>query len=172
MDEAGIHKGMRPTTGWSGVGVPPVFYGPVKGKNHSVIGALTRQGPVAPFVLEGATDGDAFVYYIEHVLLPVLLTLHTPERPVLLVLDNVRFHHNPLARLLLEEHGIQLLFLPPYSPDLNPIEEMWSKVKHKVRRLLAQGRRTLLQALGDALDTVTTKDAFGWFAHAGWVQRA
>ncbi len=173
FDEAGIHVGLRPHTGWSGVGFPPLFYGPVKGKNHSVLCALTQQGPVAPFVLQGSTDGDVFVHYVEHVLIPALAKRNSPERPVLLVLDNVRFHYNPLALLLLEEAEVQVLFLPPYSPDLNPIEEMWSKVKHRLRRLLAWGlHRGLKDALRVALDTVTCKDVKGWFAHAGWDQRA
>ncbi len=85
-----------------------------------------------------------------------------------MVLDNLGAHRTERVRGLVEGRGADLLFLPSYSPDLNPIEEAFSKIKHIVRKAGARPREALLEAIGRALSAVTPEDAAGWFAHAGY----
>lgn len=126
----------------------------------AVIGAT---GPRAPWVLEGAMDGAAFHTYVEHVLLPIL-------RPTdILVMDNLSSHKNLAARTLILETGAQIWDLPAYSPDLNPIEKMWSKVKAFLRKTKARDQQTLLEAIGLALEQITLTDIKGWFTSCGYI---
>lgn len=85
-----------------------------------------------------------------------------------LVMDNLSAHKNGRTLALLEEAGVEVCFLPPYSPDLNPIELMWSKVKNHLRGAEARDQDTLLEAIAEALSAVTAKDAAHWFAHCGY----
>lgn len=112
--------------------------------------------------VEGATDAAAFETYIEHFLAPTL------EEGQIVVMDNLQVHKSKRASELIEGAGASVLFLPPYSPDFSPIEEAFSKVKGIVRRLEARTREALLDAIGEALDTVSRRDAVGWFGHCGY----
>ena len=91
-----------------------------------------------------------------------------PNKDDVIVLDNVSAHKNLRTKEFLENLGVTMLFLPPYSPDMNPIEECWSKVKETLRRVSARTITTLDQAVAAAADAVKPEDAAGWFAHAGW----
>ncbi len=127
-----------------------------------MIAALALEGAAAPMVIEGPTDGAVFRAYVKHVLVPVL------RAGQIVVLDNLSSHKNAEVREMIEATGAMLWFLPPYSPDFNPIEKMWSKVKEFLRSAKARGTEQLYQAVGIALNEVTPKDAQGWFASCGY----
>ena len=112
--------------------------------------------------VEGATDREVFHVYVRHVLVPSLRPGDT------VVLDNLAAHTDVRARQLIETAGARLLFLPPYSPDLNPIEKMWSKVKAALRAVKARTSETLQVAIGEALASITAHDAMGWFESCGY----
>ena len=112
--------------------------------------------------LDGATDKDVFREYVQHILLP---TLGPGD---IVVLDNLSAHKDAEAIRLMESSGAQVWFLPPYSPDLNPIEKMWSKVKEFLRSAKARTQETLLDAIATALKKITAQDAEGWFASCGY----
>jgi transposase len=134
-----------------------------RGKNTTLIAAITLQGGMGEsLTVEGATDALAFEAYVEHVLVPSLC-----EGQVV-VLDKLGAHRTDKVRELIEGRGADLVLLPSYSPDLNPIEEALSKIKHLVRKEGARVREVLLEAIARALAAVTPEDAAGWFAHAGY----
>jgi transposase len=128
----------------------------------TMIAAVGTEGPRAPFVFEGAMDTEMFVAYVKHVLVPEL------RLGDIVVMDNLRSHKNAHALELIEQAGAHVWFLPPYSPDLNPIEKMWSKVKAFLRKVCARTQETLYQAIADALATVTQSDIRGWFKSCGY----
>ncbi len=110
---------------------------------------------------EGAADGAAFETYVEHFLAPTL------KEGQIVVMDNLQVHKSAGVRELIEDAGAESV-LPPYSPDLNPIEEAFSKVKGILRRIGARTREALVEATGEALDAVSRQDALGWFGHRGY----
>jgi transposase len=113
--------------------------------------------------VEGATDALAFESYVEHFLAPSLC------KGQVVVLDKLGAHRTDRVRELIEEKGADVVFLPSYSPDLNPIEEAFSKIKQLlVRKVGARVREALVEAIRGALRAVTIEDAAGWFAHAGY----
>ncbi len=113
-------------------------------------------------VTEGATDAQAFEAYVEQFLAPTL------EEGHVVVLDRLGAHRTQRVRELIEARGAELLFLPSYSPDLNPIEEAFSKIKGIARKAGARPREALVEVIGRALAAVTPEDAAGWFGHAGY----
>ena len=112
--------------------------------------------------VEGATDAEAFEAYVEHFLAPSL------SKGQVVLLDGLGAHRPQKIRELIEARGADVVFLPSYSPDLNPIEEAFSKIKALVRKESARVREALVEAIGRALAAVTPEDAAGWFAHAGY----
>src|SRR4051812_36046604 len=112
--------------------------------------------------VEGATDALAFEAYVEHFLTPGL------EKGQVVVLGGLGAHRTQKVRELIEARGAELVFLPSYSPALNPIEEAFSKIKALVRKEGARVRKALVEAIGRALAAVTIEDAAGWFSHAGY----
>ncbi len=134
-----------------------------RGKNTTLIAAITLEGGMdISMTVEGATDALAFEAYVEHFLAPTL------EKGQVVVLDGLGAHRTEKVRELVEARGADLVFLPSYSPDLNPIEEAFSKIKALVRKEGARVREALVEAIGRALAAVTIEDAAGWFAHAGY----
>jgi len=112
--------------------------------------------------IDGATDTEVFQTYVRKVLCPVL-------RPGdVVIMDNLTPHKNQETLNLIIRAGAQVLFLPAYSPDLNPIEKMWSKVKNFLRGAEARTQTALIEAIGLALQTVTAQDAINWFASCGY----
>jgi transposase len=128
----------------------------------TMIGALGADGSTALMVIEGATDAAVFRAYVKHVLVP---TLRPGE---IVVMDNLSSHKSPEIRPMIQAAGANLLYLPPYSPDLNPIEKMWSKVKACLRGSKARGTEELYQAVRQALKEITPQDAHGWFESCGY----
>jgi transposase len=134
-----------------------------RGKNTTLIAAITLKGAMSqPMTLEGATDALAFEAYVEHFLAPSL------GEGQVVVLDGLGAHRTERVRELIEARGADLVFLPSYSPDMNPIEEALSKIKQLVRKAGARTREALVEGIGRALAEVTPEDAAGWFAHAGY----
>jgi transposase len=137
-----------------------------RGKNTTLIAAITLEGAMGEsMTVEGATDSEAFEAYVEHFLAPSL------SKGQVVLLDGLGAHRPQRIRELIEERGADVLFLPSYSPDLNPIEEAFSKIKALVRKEGARVREALVEAIGRALAAVTPEDAAGFFAHAGYGQQ-
>ena len=127
-----------------------------------MISSIRRDGSTAAMTVEGATTSEVFRAYIQHILVPTL-------RPGdIVVLDNLSPHKDKEALARIEQAGAEVRFLPPYSPDFNPIEKMWSKVKALLRSAKARTDEALLTAIGSALSRVTAQDAEGWFASCGY----
>jgi transposase len=168
VDESGITTALvrryaRAPGGQRAVGAVPAGHW----TQLTVLGALSLAGLGACMTVNAPTDTDVFVTdvfvaYVRHVLVPTL----RPGQVV--VLDNLNAHKATLARTLIEGAGCRLLYLPPYSPDLNPIEQAWSKLKTLLRGAAARTRDALEAALKTFLDAITTADAHAWFAHAGY----
>lgn len=132
------------------------------GKNVTLLSSMSFSGMGPSLAVEGATTKAVFETYIEQVLAPGLL----PGQIV--VMDNLSSHKGEKVGELIEARGCELLYLPPYSPDLNPIEEAFSKVKGLLRKAGGRTREALLEAMGLALDAVTANDARGFFEHRGY----
>ena len=133
-----------------------------RGKNTTLLASMTAEGMGPCVAVEGTTTSAVFEAYVEQVLVPTL----RPGQAV--VLDNLSSHKGGRVRELVEGRGCELLFLPPYSPDLNPIKEAFSKVKGLSRRAGVRTREALIEAMGQALDAVTNRDARGFFEHCGY----
>ncbi len=131
----------------------------------TVLGALGAGGVVAAMSVEAATDAAVFAAYLDKVLLPKLRQVR-PD--AVLVMDNLAAHKTPTVRALLDASGFAYRYLPSYSPDLNPIEQAWAKVKGKLRQAGARTADALHKALGPALDAITPQNAQGYFRHSGY----
>ena len=163
IDETGSHLGMtrrysRAPRGQRAYGTAPSS----RGTNRTLITALTLAGIGPGLLLDEAIDYDAFDGYIIQRLAPTL----SPGQIV--VADNLQVHYSERARAAIEARGAQLWYLPPYSPDLNPIEEAFSKVKTFLRSAEPRTLEEHSTAIWDALRTITPQDAAGWFAQAGY----
>lgn len=128
----------------------------------TMISSMRADGTTACMTVDAATSGDIFNAYAEHVLSPTL------KKGDIVILDNLAAHKNANARAHIEKAGATLMPLPPYSPDLNPIEQMWSKVKEHLRGKKARTQTALDRAITKALATVTPQDAKAWCKHAGY----
>ena len=128
----------------------------------TLLSAMSLQGMLAAMTVESPTDGDVFLAYVEQVLCPRL----QPGQVV--VMDNLPAHKVEGVRNLIEAAGAELLYLPPYSPDFNPIEQAWSKIKQQLRSAKARTLDTLEAAITESLAAITTHHAAAWFAHCGY----
>jgi transposase len=130
-----------------------------RGTRISTIGALGTEGLLTAFCYEGTMTGFLFAFFVEQFLVPVL----TPSNVV--ILDNAKVHYDEDAIAMIEATGAGVLFLPPYSPELNPIEHIWSKVKNFIKKTVISTTEELYQAIEDALETITPLDAKNCFQH-------
>ena len=128
----------------------------------TTLGAMSLRGMVAAMTIEAATDGEVFHAYVEQVLAPHL------QPGDVVVLDNLSAHKGPGIRELIEARQAALLYLPPYSPDLNPIEKTWLKFKQFLRGVKARTAEALELAVTEALKTITAENAAAWFWHCGY----
>ena len=126
-------------------------------KIMTILGAMSMQGIIAAMTIEEATDADIFVAFIQQVLCPAL------KPGDLVVMDNLSSHKVADVRQSIEKVGAQLLYLPPYSPDLNPIEKAWAKLKQLLRAAQARSKETLELAITEALKLITPENAKAWF---------
>ena len=131
-------------------------------KTTTFTGALRLSGMTAPMVLDGPMNADAFRAYVRHILAPTLRPGDT------VVMDNLPAHKVADIRVLIENAGANLLYLPPYSPDLNPIEKAWSKLKLLLRSAKARTKDVLDQAITDLLPQITHDNAQAWFRCSGY----
>jgi len=136
------------------------------GANTTLMASLSLQGMGEALVWEGAADASTFEAYIQQVLAPSL------ARGQIVVMDNLSSHQGKQVRQAIEARGCQLVFLPTYSPDFSPIEGAFSKLKTFLRRVSARTPETLLEAIAQALVTITPADALGWFTHCGYLPPA
>jgi transposase len=163
VDEMGTNTSLAPLYGWSPKGQRAHLKAPRNwGANLTLLASITREGMGPCLTVEGATTREVFEAYLEHVLVPSL----RPGQVV--VMDNLTSHKGGRVRELIESRGCALLYLPPYSPDYNPIEQAFSKVKALVRRAEARTHAILIEAIGRALSAVTTRDTRGFFDHCGY----
>ena len=160
VDESGSNKALAPRYGYAPKGARS--HGRVprnRGRNTSILAAMSREGVVGTMTVEGATNTEVFLTYVKEVLCPVL-------RPgQIVVLDNLAAHKNEAVREKVEAAGCHLLFLPAYSPDFNPIEHAFAKLKACLRKAKARTQEALEDAIAAGLSTITAKDACGWFKH-------
>ncbi len=126
------------------------------------IAGLRCDGLTAPFVLDGPMNRDAFVTYVEQFLAPTL------RQGDIVVMDNLPAHKGDQARLLIEERGAQVWFLPPYSPDLNPIELVFAKLKTLLRKAATRTVGALWDKIGELLDRFTPEECANYFRHDGY----
>ncbi len=162
LDETGARTDMTRLYGRARKGVRAVDSAP-NGRWHTttLIAAVGVEGAKAPMVVEGATDTEVFTAYVEQALAPEL-------RPgMVVVMDNLAPHKAPAVAEIIEASGAELWLLPPYSPDLNPIELMWAKVKGMLRSAKARTQQELWDAIAAALTAITPDDVKGWFRHCG-----
>jgi transposase len=163
VDECSTNTSLSPIYGWSRRGSRVCFEVPRNwGANVTLVSSMSLEGMGPSLAVEGATTKVVFEAYLERVLAPAL-------RPgQIVVMDNLTSHKGTRVRELIEGRGCELLYLPPYSPDLNPIEEAFAKLKALLRKAGARTREALLEATGRALDAVTASDARGFFEHRGY----
>lgn len=133
-----------------------------KPKNTTILSSARLDGSIAFTTYSGGTTGDKFLQYLKETLIP---TLHPWD---IVVMDNLRTHHIQEVHRLLSEAQIMFVYLPAYSPDLNPIEMMWSKVKAILRKAKERTEETLIAAINEAMKEITPEDCQGWFRKAGY----
>lgn len=164
VDECGTHTSMTRSRARAPRGQRA--YGRVprnRGKNTTLIASMTLAGAMGPaMAVEGGTDRHVFEGYVERFLAPSL------SEGQIVVLDNLGAHKTERVRELIEARGAEVWFLPSYSPDMNPIEEAFSKVKTLLKKAAARTREALVEAISEALGAVTLEDVRGWFAHSGY----
>lgn len=163
LDEAGSNIAMTRLYGRAARGARVIDQVPQNyGENITMLACLSASGLSAPMTVEGALDGLVFLTYVEQALAPTL------QAGDVVVMDNLGAHKVKGVRQAIEARGAKVIYLPPYSPDLNPIEKCWSKIKTYLRAAKARTRQALEQALKQALLLVTESDARGWFASCGY----
>ncbi len=163
VDEMGTHTSLAPLYAYAPVGERAFFKIPRnRGKNTTLLTSLHQGGMGPSMAVEGATSSRVFETYVERVLAPAL---HPGQ---VVVMDNLGAHRPKRIRELIEGRGCDLIYLPAYSPDLNPIEEALSKIKHLLRKIGARTKEALIEAMGRALAAVSAQDVRGFFVHCGY----
>jgi transposase len=163
VDECSTNTSLSPIYGWARRGHRAYFEAPRNwGANVTLLSSMSLEGMGPSLAVEGPTTREVFETYLEKVLAPTLREGH------IVVMDNLSSHKGSRVRELIEECGCELMYLPPYSPDLNPIEEAFSKLKALLRKAGARTREALLEAMGRTLNAVRASDARGFFEHRGY----
>ncbi len=163
VDEMGTNTSLSPMYAYSPRGRRAYAKVPRnRGANTTLLASMSFEGMGPCLAVQGPTTATVFEAYVEKVLAPSL------RRGQIVVVDNLGAHKGAKVRELVEERGCQLLYLPPYSPDFNPIEEAFSKIKGALRKAGARTREALIEALGAAVSAVTARDARGFFEHGGY----
>lgn len=164
IDESGAHLGLTRLFGRAAPGERVIEGTPgYSGKHYTLVAALGLTGVTATTVLEGGMTGDASDAYVEQVPAPTLCLGDV------VLIDNLNVHKSGVAQRLIAARGARLEFLPPYSPDFNPIELCWAKVKAVLRTLQARTFDELLSALDSAFSSITAHDLRAWFDHCGYL---
>jgi transposase len=156
---------MAPLRGWAPRGQRLPGRAPFGHWNTMTFLAALRHDRVeAPWLLDGPINGERFLIYVEEVLVPTL------QPGDIVIIDNLGSHKGKAVRQAIRQAGARLLFLPKYSPDLNPIEQLFAKLKHHLREAQARTIDAVCEAIAKTLDTVTPAECSNYFDHAGYVQ--
>lgn len=163
IDEMGVHTSLTPVYGYSRKGERVLLQVPRnRGRNTTLVASITLTGMGETMAVEGSTTQEVFEAYVERALTPTLEAGHV------VIMDNLSAHKPARVRELIEGKGCELVYLPAYSPDFNPIEEAFSKIKGMLREAGARTKDALVGALGEALSAISAQDARGYFEHAGY----
>jgi transposase len=163
VDEMGANISLAPVYAWSRRGERAFASVPRNWKtNVTLLASMSLEGMGECLAVEGSTTTAVFETYLEHVLAPTL----RPGQVV--VMDNLSAHKGSRVRDLIESRGCELIYLPPYSPDFNPIEEAFAKLKALLRKAEARTHEVLIEAMGWALEALTARDACNFFEHRGY----
>lgn len=163
LDESGVNTGMTRLYGRGARGARVTDYVPdARFERSSVLSSVRLSGELVPLVFEGALNGDLFKEYVSKFLVP---TLHEGD---IVIMDNLAAHKVKGVAELIQAAGAAVVYLPQYSPDLNPIEMMWSKIKAHLRKTKARTKQLLDEAIAEALSLVSRTDISGWFAKDGY----
>lgn len=161
LDETGAKTSLTRVYARSRRGRRAVAYAPHGHRQTTtLVAAISAERVMAPLVLDGPMDGASFEAYVEQMLVAALPT------GSIVVMDTLAAHKTPRVLRCLERAGIEVRFLPPYSPDFNPIEQMWSQVKTILRRIAAREQKALERAIATAPGEVTPDDLRGYFFHS------
>jgi transposase len=163
VDEMGTNTSLSPLYAWAPRGERASCSVPRnRGPNTTLLSSMTLEGMGTSLAVEGATNRKVFETYVEQILAPTL------RRGQVVMMDNLTAHKGERVKELIEERGCELIYLPPYSPDFNPIEEAFSKIKALVRKAEARTREALVEAIGRGISMVTAEDTQGYFDHCGY----
>jgi transposase len=133
-----------------------------RGSHYSIISAISITEVTAAFYTEGSVNGEIFLHFLENYLAPQL------KAEQIIILDNVSFHKVKGVKEMIEGAGAHIIYLPPYSPDLSPIEHMWSKIKSTLRKVAARCEEKFKVAMQTAFLDVQESDLKGWFSNCGY----
>jgi transposase len=163
IDETWMKTNMAPLRGWAPRGARlPAKVPHGRWKTMTFVAALRHDRIAAPWLLDGPIDGNTFTIYVEKVLLPIL------KPGDVVVMDNLGSHKGKAVRRLIRSVGAKLFFLPKYSPDLNPIEQMFAKLKHLLRKAAARTVEAIFAAVSQILGTFTPDECANYFRNAGY----
>jgi transposase len=163
LDESGLHLGMTRSYGRGLVSERVKDFAPFnKGKRVTMIAAVGVSEVKTALYGDWHLDGDIFISFVEKCLVPVL------QPGQFVIMDNLKTHKVTPIKNLIEQTGARLVYLPPYSPDMTPIELCWSKIKNYIRKQKARSLKALDKAIKDAFKTITANDLEGWFEHCGY----
>jgi transposase len=163
IDESGANLRMESTYARSEGGLRikmPVPFN--RGPQLSMIGAISTKKVEAALYGEWSTNGEIFLSFIENQLIPKLKPNH------IVVMDNIKFHMQEAVAKAIQSKGAKVIFLPPYSPDLSPIENMWSKIKNTLRRFAPRSLKAFKKIIRVAFEEISKSDLIGWFKHCGY----
>ena len=165
IDETWTKTNMAPLRGWGPVGDRLLGHAPYGHWNTmTFIAALRHDRIDAPWLLDGPVNGDSFRVYVEQVLVPTL------GRGDVVIMDNLGSHKGPAIRQAIRSAGAKLILLPKYSPDLNPIEQMFAKLKHLLRKAAARTQEEVCTTIGALLETYTADECANYLRHSGYAQ--
>ncbi len=163
IDETWTRTNMAPLRGWAPRGHRLIGKVPDgRWRTMTFLAALRHDRVTAPWLLEGPIDGESFATYVEKVLLP---TLRSGD---IVIMDNLGSHRGKIIRQLIRSAGAKLFLLPKYSPDLNPIEQVFAKLKHLLRKAAARTVETVCAAIGQLLGAFTKNECANYFKNSGY----
>jgi transposase len=163
VDEMGANISLSPLYAWAPKGERAYCSVPRnRGPNTTLLSSMSIEGMGPSLAVEGATNREVFETYVEQILAPTL------RRGQVVVMDNLTAHKGERVKELIERQGCELLYLPPYSPDFNPIEEAFAKIKSLMRKAETRSREALLEAMSTAISALSAQDARGFFEHCGY----
>jgi transposase len=163
VDECGTHTSLGPIYGYAPRGERLHLSVPRnRGKNTTLLCSMTIEGMGPSLAVEGSTTAQVFETYLEKVLAPSL------KEGQVVVIDNLSAHKPKRIKELIEQRGCELVYLPSYSPEYNPIEEAFAKIKNLLRKAAARSKEALIEAIAAALSAITVEDIRGYFQHAGY----